>query len=42
MFFANDPSAMASVLPVARGGVDQLARSLPTEFPIGVNLDEII
>ena len=42
MFFTNDPSAMAGILPVARSGVDQLAGSIPAELPVGVNLDEII
>jgi len=42
VFFTNDPSAMTSILPVARSGIDQLAGSLPAELPVGVNLDEII
>ena len=42
MFFLNDPLATASVPPMSSGGVDQLARSPPAEFPFSVNLDEII
>jgi hypothetical protein len=42
MFFTNDPSTVAGIFPVPRGGVDQLARSLPAEFTVSVNLDEVI
>ena len=42
VFLMNDASAMTRVLPVACGGVDQLSRSFPAEFPVSVNFDEII
>jgi hypothetical protein len=42
VFFTNDPPAIARILPVARGGIDQLTGSFPAEFPVSVNLDEIV
>lgn len=42
MLLANNPSAVTRILPVAGGGVNQLARSFPAEFPVGVSFDEVI
>lgn len=42
MFFTNDSSSVAGIFPMAGGSVDQLTRSFPTEFTVGVNLDEIV